>query len=346
MKKKIKLAAVHSRCDSVWKDADPENIEFSRVSVQKRIEVNMEKMVYFLHEAGRCNVDLVCTHEDFRGLAADTRYMDFPELFREFADEIPGITTGRLGEISKEYGMYIAANYFEKEGDSIFNTSVLIGRSGEIAGKYRKVHLPAGEKWRVSRGEEFPVFQTDIGRIGFATCYDILFCEHCRALALNGADIIIHQTQGWGMVCDELGEALVRVRAAENSVYMLVAKNIQTGIDGKSCIISNYGNMLAESEVYGERLVISELEPDYDMINEGDFNSLFSGVCSLKARQALEREPSLYSVITDPTPPVLEQYSGIELQTAPDKVGIVYKKYKKYEDDIANNRPVEVKYHW
>lgn len=164
-------------------------------------------------------------------------------------------------------------------------------------------------------------------------------------MALNGADIILHQTQGWGIACNVMGEALVRTRAAENSVYMVVAKNIQHGDGGKSCIINNYGNILIEAPGDEEKVITAEFEPNFDMVHEDHFNSLFSGVDSVRARLALERLPSLYTVITSERAPLLERYKGVELKTTPDKVPGVFKVWKEYLNAVRNHRQVKTKYH-
>lgn len=135
-------------------------------------------MCGFLYEAGESGADLVCTYEDFKGCGTYSSFLDNPQLFLSIAEEIPDPTSVRIGEIARQYNMHIAANYYEKEKDQIYNTTVLIGRDGKIIGKYRKVHLPASEIWRVTPGKEFSIFETDIGRIGLAVCYDIVFTEH------------------------------------------------------------------------------------------------------------------------------------------------------------------------
>lgn len=194
-------------------------------------------------------------------------------------------------------------------------------------------------------GESFPVFETDIGRIGFATCYDILFAEHCRIIALNGADIIIHATLGWGIGHNiGMGEALVRVRAAENSVYMIAAKSAEDGC--KSCIADNNGNILAESAEIDENIIYSEFEPDYDKINKAGFNSLFSGIDSERARFLLERNPQLYSAVTNPTPFAMEQYNGIDFSSSPEQIKDIFNKWREYLDSVEANRPVDFHYHW
>ncbi len=86
---------------------------------------------------------------------------------------------------------------FEKEGSLIYNTGVLMDRGGNIAGKYRKVQLPLAEaEFGVTPGCEFPVFDTDFGKIGILICFDHFFPEPARILSYNGAEIIFVPTIG------------------------------------------------------------------------------------------------------------------------------------------------------
>jgi len=69
--------------------------------------------------------------------------------------------------------MYIVAGIYEKVGRLIYNTGILIDRKGKIIGKYRKTHLPPEEYSRegVTPGTDYPVFETDFGKIGILICY-------------------------------------------------------------------------------------------------------------------------------------------------------------------------------
>lgn len=348
MTQKIKLAAIHSKKPVRPIEATLGDGQYDIDILRDYKEKSIEKMCAFMHEAGKKGIDLVCTHECFDGTRAGALDYERRDLYMTLVDRIPGPIFERFSEISKKYNMNIVANYLEKEDDRIYNTSILIDRAGKLVGKYRKIHLPPRELWSVTPGAEFTVLHSDIGMIGFATCYDITFPEHCRAVALNGADIIIHQTAGWGKGTCNLGEAIIRTRAVDNGVYMIVAKNIQNVSSkyGKSCIIDNRGEVLAEASGEVETIACAELVPDFDPKDYECYNTLFSGVESVKARSLLERKPSLYKIISDSKPPVLDKYKGVELLSVPGKIEGTYKKWKKYKDDIKSNRPVERKYHW
>lgn len=78
------------------------------------------------------------------------------------------------------------------------NTALLIDRNGKIAGTYDKIHITMGERDKgLVPGKDFAVFDTDIGRIGFAICWDMFFPEHISALRKQGVDIICNPTAGY-----------------------------------------------------------------------------------------------------------------------------------------------------
>jgi len=112
----------------------------------------------------------------------------------ESAPELPeplhpdGPEIARLVEIAGD--VVICAGYSEAvAGGRPFNSAVCVSGDG-VLGHHRKVHLPPGERFAYAPGESFAAFDTPAGRIGMLICYDKLFPEAARALALDGADII------------------------------------------------------------------------------------------------------------------------------------------------------------
>ena len=80
--------------------------------------------------------------------------------------------------------MYSVGCIYERDGDFIFNTAFLVDRAGELAGTYRKIHLYwPEEREGVSPGNELPVFDLDLGRVGIMICYDSWFPETAKLLA-------------------------------------------------------------------------------------------------------------------------------------------------------------------
>ena len=104
------------------------------------------------------------------------------------------------------------------------NTAILLGPDGREIGRYRKVQPTLAEQSR-SRGSAFPVFEVPgVGTVGLCICYDMVFPETTRALALAGADIVFHVTMGGAsMAGQDASLAAFRTRAADNFLYIVVA---------------------------------------------------------------------------------------------------------------------------
>src|SRR5437588_9864215 len=111
-----------------------------------------------------------------------------------YAEEIPGPSTQALVDACHRLDVYAVCGLLERDGDVLHNAAVLVGPDGLIGG-YRKTHLPfLGVDRFVVPGEELPVYETPLGRIGLEICYDLRFPEVTRTLALKGADIVAPPT--------------------------------------------------------------------------------------------------------------------------------------------------------
>lgn len=166
------------------------------------------------------------------------------------AELIPGPTTELLAERARRYQSWIVFSIVERDGPDLFNTAVLLDRTGRIAGKYRKVQLPFEEvSLGIAPGGGFPVFETDFGKVGILICHDASFPEAARELVLNGAEMILMPI--WGG-----RQALVRARAIENGVYVATS-----GYDYPSEIISPIGDVLASVPVnQGPAVAVAEID--------------------------------------------------------------------------------------
>ncbi len=83
----------------------------------------------------------------------------------------------------------VCVGYTEAAPDGLYSSAVCLSGDG-VLGHHRKVHLPPGERASFSAGEEFAAFDTPLGRMGMLICYDKVFPEAARALALDGAGIV------------------------------------------------------------------------------------------------------------------------------------------------------------
>ena len=194
----------------------------------KTKDENLRIFQKYIEEAGNKNADIVCLPEGITLVGRNTTYLGASE-------PVPGPTTDFLGSLAKKYQMYIVAGLLEKEGPVLYNTAVLMGRDGELVGKYRKVTLPREEiDGGITPGGQFPVFETDFGKIGMMICWDVFFPEPARKLAFGGAEIIFMPIWGGDLT-------LSKARAIENQVYL-----VSSTYDMKSGIFNKTGDLIIE----------------------------------------------------------------------------------------------------
>ncbi|MCS7236912.1 MAG: carbon-nitrogen hydrolase family protein [Thermoguttaceae bacterium] len=203
-------------------------------------EKNLELYSQFILEAGRLGLDIVCLPELITVVGTNKKSF-------EVAQPIPGPDTDYLGRAAREARVWVVAGLAEKDGPNIYNTAVLLNREGQVAGKYRKVHLPR-EEWKegITPGTDYPVFQTDFGRVAIQICYDWFFPESHANFALRGAEIIFAPT--WGETFPDSegrvhGENVFRVRARDNCVFLVASV-----YDGSSMIIDPMGRILVSNQ--------------------------------------------------------------------------------------------------
>ncbi len=115
---------------------------------------------------------------------------------RTLAEPVPGPTTDAFGALARELGIVVVLNVFERDGDSTYDCSPVIDADGSILGRTRMVHIteyPCFHEQQYYKPGDLgaPVFQTAVGKIGVAICYDRHFPEYMRALGLGGAELVV-----------------------------------------------------------------------------------------------------------------------------------------------------------
>jgi len=210
-----------------------------------------------LDEVGSRGVDLVCLPEciNVDGIGGDTS---------KWAETIPGPSTRRLVDKACQHKMYVAASLLERDGPLIYNTGVLLDRAGVIVGKYRKTHPTIGESLLkgVRPGGEYPVFQTDFGRVGYVICFDNHYPEVARILAVKGAEVLVFSNMGDGREEGTLWEPYIRTRALDNQVHIVAAVN-----GGRSCVVSPRGEILSMTEKQPGEIAQAECNLDESVRN-------------------------------------------------------------------------------
>lgn len=122
-----------------------------------------------------------------------------------------------IRERAKKYKTHIVFSFCEKENGNYYNTGFLIGRDGEIIGKMHKSHLTMSEyEVEMVPGDEIKVFETDIGRIAIAICWDLFFPGLAAMLMKKKVDIVCHPTAGFN-------ETRVKQRAKDCGAFLVVS---------------------------------------------------------------------------------------------------------------------------
>ena len=225
---------------------EPRKVRVGTVFLRPRnstLQKNLKLWCEQIDAAGKLGLDIVCLGEAI--LAVGT-----PATIKDRAQPIPGPVSDVLAQAAKRNKIWVVAGLTELDGDVVYNTAALLNRSGEIAGKYRKVHLPR-EEWKkgIRPGQEYPVFETDFGKVAIQICYDWFFPEAAEIFALQGAEIIFAPTWGNTLPDEEGrvdGESTFRVRARDNGVYM-----VPSVYSGNSMVIDPMGRILASNKGKG-----------------------------------------------------------------------------------------------
>lgn len=250
----VQLYLSHSPGGTVWWD----DVSFETAAPPKERQIRVSTIN--LRPQGlpsrEANVEAFAQAADRNSPGAIDLFL-FPEgmtvvgtgkTYVEVGESVPGPTTKRLAQLAVKRNAYVAAGLYESEGEAVYNTAVLIDRKGNLVGKYRKVYLPREEFERgLTPGNTFPVFDTDFGRLGMMICYDVFFSDPARALAAQGAEVILLPI--WGG-----DETLAKARAIENRIFL-----VTSGYDHPTYIMDPNGERLSVAQQDGT-VAIATLE--------------------------------------------------------------------------------------
>jgi N-carbamoylputrescine amidase len=181
----------------------------------------------------------------------------------ELSEAIDGQTIERFREVAMRLGIYFTFGFAEREGDRLFNSSVLLGPNGLI-GRYRKLHLWDEEAQFFEPGNlGVPIFHTPLGRIALLICYDIWFPEAWRLASLGGADVVCVSTN-WVPVPGQrddrppMANLLCMTSAHQNGIWVAAANRI--GIERGQPFLGRSINVEPSGWPQGE--VASSDQPD------------------------------------------------------------------------------------
>ena len=205
----------------------------------------------------------------------------------DLGESIPGPTTVVFCALARELKCVLVISLFEKRAVGLYhNTAVVIEKNGEIAGIYRKMHIPDDpgfyEKYYFTPGDlGFTPIETSVGKLGVLVCWDQWYPEAARLMALAGGDMLIYPTAiGWLSQEPDQAEKnrqrdawmlIQRAHAVANGIPVLVANRVgfewatsakERGLDfwGSSFIAGPQGEMLAEASITEPALLMANLD--------------------------------------------------------------------------------------
>ncbi|MBU2501766.1 acyltransferase [bacterium] len=200
--------------------------------------------------------------------ATGYQFRDTAEAMSLAEETAPGRTGGpiiaALTRFAAESGCTLAAGLAERAGDRVFNSAVLVRPDGS-RGLYRKVHLFADEKLVFTPGDlGFPVFKACGTTVGLMICFDWIFPEAARSLALAGASILLHPSN---LLLPWCPEAMI-TRCQENRVFAVTSNRIgsenRTGtrLDfiGMSEVVSPLGRLLVRLGKEEEGAAVTDID--------------------------------------------------------------------------------------
>jgi len=211
---------------------------------------------------------------------------------RTLAEPVPGPTTEVFSALARELGIVVVLNVFERDGEKTYDCSPVIDADGQLLGRTRMVHIteyPSVHEQQYYHPGDLgaPVFNTCVGRIGVAICYDRHFPEYMRALALDGADLVVVPQAG---VVDEWApgvyEGELQAAAFQNGYFVALCNRVGpedvVTFAGESFICDPGGRVIARAPGGEDAVLMADLD--------------LSDVARSHARTLLlrDRRPELY----------------------------------------------------
>ena len=264
-------------------------------------EQNLTHTRELLTQAARKGIDLAVLPEMFCCPYSN-------RFFRAYGEEEGGPAWSFLSRTARELRIYLVGGSMpELSGGKVYNTSYVFDREGRQIAKHRKAHLfdidvEGGQRFRESEtltpGDQVTVFETEFGRMGLCICFDFRFQELAKAMADQGAQLILVPAAFNMTTGPAHWELLFRQRAVDNQIFTLGTAPARNETEeyvsyGNSILVDPWGTILARAGA-GEEILLPEV----------DFARVPSIRRQLPIRSA--RRPDLYRLLCTEYPPAGE----------------------------------------
>jgi predicted amidohydrolase len=235
-------------------------------------------------DANFATVERLCVLAKNRGAI----FVSFPENFAylpkhtsdsvAMAEALDGPLFSRYRALAKRFGLEISFGGFPERGSGskILNTHTIVSNSGEIIAAYRKIHLfaldlPDGTQFDESvhyeAGADVVMADASFAKLGLSICYDLRFAELYRALAQQGAELLLAPSSFTAVTGKAHWEVLLRARSIENQCYVAAAAQFGTHHPGRTThghamIVDPWGTVVAQCSDQ-EGLAFAEVDHAY-----------------------------------------------------------------------------------
>jgi N-carbamoylputrescine amidase len=248
----------------------------------ERADENLARALAGIEDAATRGARLVCLQELFRTpyfcQAEDTARFDL-------AEPVPGPTTEAVAKVAAARGVTVVASVFERRTGGLYhNTAVVLDADGQVAGVYRKMHIPDDplyyEKFYFTPGDlGFQAFDTRAGRVGTLVCWDQWFPEAARLTALAGAQVLVYPTAigwetgvrpEWEAAEHDAWETAQRAHAIANGVFVAAVNRV--GVEGRltfwgqSFVVDPFGRVIARASAREEETLV--VDCDLSLVEE------------------------------------------------------------------------------
>jgi predicted amidohydrolase len=218
-------------------------------------EANYAKLERYARQAAAQGAQVVVTPEGFlegyvgnRGRTKDLTW----ERYAAAGERLDGPLLTRVRNLARELRVYLLIGFAELRDDRMYNSAVIFSPEGAVVTHYSKTHTADDEPLN-TKGVEFPVASTPLGRWGTLICMDRQLPETSRVLAVKGAQIIL--VPAYGMY-GETNDILMRVRAYENGVWVAF-------VHPKRCLfIDPAGKIVAQNQGETDQIVTATIRLD------------------------------------------------------------------------------------
>ncbi len=211
----------------------------------------------------------------------------------------------RFSALAKELGVVLPLSYFERAGAAYFNSLAMIDADGRVLGNYRKTHIPQNpgyeEKFYFSPGDTgFKVWETAAGRIGVAICWDQWFPEAARAMALQGAEVLMYPTAIGSEPADPAYDSATHWQnvmcghAAANILPVVASNRIGTETAPEGVEVTFYGSSFIADQT-GQRVATASRDREEVLVATFDLDA----IAALRRTWGLfrDRRPEVYGAV-------------------------------------------------